>query len=357
MPVPLRASALALGVFAVAVSTLILRSASFGNPTTVALAFLLIVLFVAALGRLWAAIVTSLVAVLAFNYFFLPPVGTWHVADPQNLIALGAFVVASIVASQLSATARARAEEAGARRREAEIARERAALSSALLAALGHDLRTPLTALRVAVANLSSRTLSAEARDTQADLARGQAEHLTRLFDEILDMARIESRSIRAEPVWCVPSEIVETAIALVQPSLGIHRLAIDVIDAFEVNVDPRLTASALAHLIENAARYSPADTSIAIMGSAEGERLVITVADEGPGLEQSEIHQLFTPLYRGTAGRTVPSGTGMGLAITRGLLAAEGGSVRAEHGHPRGARFIIEVPAQTRPTQAEQTI
>ena len=351
---PLGGSALALGVFAIAGSTLILRSLPLGNPTTVALAFLLIVLFVAALGPLWAAIVTSLVAMLAFNFFFLPPVGTWHIADSQNWIALGAFVVASLVASQLSARARARAEEAGARRREAEIARERAALSSALLAALGHDLRTPLTALRVAVANLSSATLSAEARDTQAALARGQAEHLTRLFDEILDMARIESRSIRPDPVWCLPSEIVEGAIALVQPALGAHRLAIEVADTHEVNLDPRLTAAALAHLLENAARYAPPDTSISIAGRPEGERLVVSVADEGPGLEDSEIDQLFTPLYRGKVGRSVPSGTGMGLAITRGLLAAVGGSVRAEHGRPRGARFVIEVPASTR-TPADQ--
>ena len=343
-------------MLAVAVSTFVLRSVSLGNPTTVALAFLLIVLFVAALGPLWAAIATSLVAMLAFNYFFLPPVDTWHVADPQNWIALGAFVVASIVASQLSASARARAEEAGARRREAEIARERAALSSALLAALGHDLRTPLTALRVAVANLSSPTLPADARETQAALARGQAEHLTRLFDEILDMARIESRSIRAEPVWCSPSEIVEAAVALVQPALGAHRLAIDVADTHEVNVDPRLTASGLAHLIENAARYSPAGTAISITGRVRGERLAISVADEGPGLEEAEIDQVFTPLYRGKAGRAVPAGTGMGLAITRGLLAAEGGSVRAERGHPRGARFVIDVPALTRPSPAEQT-
>ena len=354
MPLPLGASALALGVAAVAASTLMLRSVPLGSPTTVALAFLLIVLFVAALGPLWAAIVTSLTAMLALNYFFLPPVGTWHVADAQNWIALGAFVVASIVASQLSARARARAEEAGARRREAEIARERAALSSALLAALGHDLRTPLTALRVAVANLSSPTLSAEARETQAALARGQAEHLTRLFDEILDMARIESRSIRAEPAWCSLAEIVETAVALVQPSLGAHRLAIDVSDTHDVSVDPRLTASALAHVVENAARYSPPGTSISVSARVEGGRLVISVADEGPGLEPSEIDQLFTPLYRGRAGRAVPSGTGMGLAITRGLLAAEGGSVRVEQGDHRGARFVIDVPASSRLSQSE---
>src|SRR5262249_30668461 len=88
------------------------------NPTTVALALLLLILVVAATSRLWVAIATSIVAMLAFNFFFLPPVGTFTIADPQNWVALFAFLVVSVVASQLSSTARARAEEAVARRDE-----------------------------------------------------------------------------------------------------------------------------------------------------------------------------------------------------------------------------------------------
>lgn len=332
------------GMVAVALATAGLRAIGVHNPTTAALTFVLIVLFAAATGPLWAAVTTSFAAVVCFNLFFLPPLGTWVIADPQNWIALSALLVTSIVASQLSARARARADE----RRIAAIAHERAELSSALLAAMGHDLRTPLTALRVAVENLSDDALSPEARAAQAALAATQARQLTRLFDEILDIARIESKSVRADRVWTTPAAIVDAALASAQPSLGHHALAVRVDDG-EVNLDPRLTASALAHLIENAARYSPDSSAIRVEASIGPEELCITVEDEGDGLEIGEATRIFAPMFRGRAGRAAGAGTGMGLAIARGLLAAEGGRVWAENRESRGARFSIAVPAHSR--------
>lgn len=332
------------GIVAVAVATAGLRALGVHNPTTAALAFVLVVLFAAAAGPLWAAVATSFAAVVSFNLFFLPPVGTWHVADPQNWIALSALLVTSIVASQLSARARAMADE----RRIAAIARERAELSSALLASMGHDLRTPLTALRVAVENLADQALSAEARAAQAALAAAQARQLTRIFDQILDIARIESKSVRADRVWSTPGEIVDAALASAQSSLAGHPVVVRV-DEGEVNLDPRLTASALAHLIENAARYSPDASPITIDASASAEGLRAAVEDEGPGLDAGDLAHLFTPMFRGRAGREAGAGTGMGLAIARGLLAAESGRVWAENREGRGARFSITVPAPVR--------
>lgn len=337
-------AATAAGALAVTIVTAALRSLGATNPTTVALAFVLVVLFVAASGPLWAAVATSLFAMLCFNYFFLPPVGTWHIHDPQNWVALFALLVTSIVASQLSARARARADE----RRRADIATERAELSSALLAAMGHDLRTPLTALRVAVDNLSDGALDAPARQEQARLAMKQAEALTRVFDAILDMARIESKSLEVAREWCPIADIVDAAAGQVAPALERHRLSIDAPDC-EVNVDPRLASGALAHLLENAAQYSAPGTTIDVSASADGERLQLSVTDQGKGLDESEIASLFDPLFRGRVGRAGRSGTGMGLAITRGLVAAQGGRVSAASHPPRGARFTIELPCESR--------
>lgn len=334
----------AAGLAGVAVATAGLRMLGVHNPTIAALSFMLVVLFAAAAGPLSAGVATSLAAVVSFNLFFLPPVGTLHIADPQNWIALSALLVTSIVASQLSARARALAEE----RRLAEIARERADLSSALLAAMGHDLRTPLTALRVAVDSLGDQALTAESRAAQAALAASQARQLTRIFDEILDIARIESKSVRPERLWSTPGAIVDAALATAQSSLGTHPVVAHVDDG-EVNLDPRLTASALAHLIENAARYSPPDGPITITASAESRGLRVAVEDEGEGLAADDIARLFTPMFRGRAGRASGTGTGMGLAIARGLLAAQGGRVEAENRAGRGARFWIEVPAVVR--------
>lgn len=338
-------AAAAAGIAAIAAATVLFRALGGANPTTVALSFLLVVLFVATAGPLWAALVTSLAAMLCFNFFFLPPIGTWHIHDPQNWVALAALLTTSVVASQLSESARARADA----RRSAAIANERAALSSALLAAMGHDLRTPLTALRVAVDNLAGTALDPAARQTQARLAQQQAGQLTRVFDEILDMARIESKSVPVRREWSAAADIVDAAIARVAPALARHRVEVDVSSGDEALVDPRLTASALAHLIENAAHYSPPGTRIAVRAWIDPGALHLSVIDQGEGLTGEDLRQLFTPLFRGRAGRLHGGGTGMGLAITRGLLAAEGGRATAENHPPHGARFSIRLPAETR--------
>src|SRR5947207_10600019 len=106
------AARLAVGLLGVAAATAALRLTSVSNPTTIALGYLLVTLFVASLGDLIAAIATSVAATLCFNYFFLPPVGTFTIADPHNWVALAAFLIVSTVASRLSASAQARAQEA-----------------------------------------------------------------------------------------------------------------------------------------------------------------------------------------------------------------------------------------------------
>jgi two-component system, OmpR family, sensor histidine kinase KdpD len=491
-----RLGPLALGLGGVAAMTGGLRMAGVTNATTVALSYLLVVLFVASLGDILSAVVTSVAAMLCFNYFFLPPVGTFTVADPQNWIALFAFLAVSVVASRLSTAARAKAQEALDRRNEltrlfdltrdilltteregafsaiarhvarrfelevfaicvpapvgrwdvyhggtaapdipqsdidrafaaasgaiefdartraygghrevpsaegpitlvpvrigtraigmvatggrrieagtrdaiagivaiaveradflrerdvAELARQRAELSSALMASLSHDLRTPLTAIRTAVTNLESPGLAEDQRRDQARVAAGQIDRLTRLFDEILDMARIDAKSVRAQRAWTTPAEIVEAAVSHAAASIAGRDVRVEARDDVAVEIDPRLASSALAHLLENAARYAP-EGAIHVRGWTDGEGLRLDVTDSGPGVEPSELEHLFEPFYRGELFRQRIPGTGMGLAITRGLVAADGGRVWAENVAPHGACFSIAIPAPTRP-------
>jgi len=490
-----------LSAGALALATLALRGLGVVSPTIVALTYLLVVLFAASSTTLTVAIATSAAAMLSLNFFFMAPVGTFTIADPQNWVALIAFLVVAVVASHLSSTARARTDEAVERRNEvarlfdvsrdvllttdtqeanvavarhvarrfdlpvvaiampaeqggwqlahggaeqpdiptdrleqawasvrgtlefdartrtygghrrldssfgqlalvpvrigirpvglvalggrpvepgtadaiagliaiaierarflderraAELARQRADLSSALLAALGHDLRTPLTAIRVAVGNTQDRSLPGAVREEQAALALSQIDHLARLLQEILDMARIETHAVPVERQWVTAADVVEAAAAHAGSALGRHRLAVDADDTIGVKVDPRLTSAALAHLLENAARYSPEGTTVTVHGAVTGVGLRLSVTDQGPGLRDEELERLFEPFVRGRAARGATTGTGLGLAITRGLLAAEGGRVWAERTPDAGARFTIEVPAQRR-TDATQ--
>jgi len=463
------------------------------NGTTVALTFLLVVLVVAAASRLWIAVTTSIAAMLCFNFFFLPPVGTFSIAEPQNWVALFAFLAVSLVASNLSSVARARAREALARRDEmarlfdlsrdvllmtdsreaiallsrfisrrfdldyvaiclprganwdiatsgsltldldrsqlalavagaermlefdarqrtysghrtmsvdghlvrivplrlatkpigvlaavgrldpgsldalggivaiaiervqfleerkaAELARQKDDLQSALLASLGHDLRTPLTAIRVAASNLQASWLTDPERREQSDVVLTEVERLTRLFDDILDMARIDAGAVSTQPVWVHPSQIVDAAREQVEHALRQHHLETQIESDVLVQLDPRLTAAALAHLLENAARYSPAGTTIRVTTRVESGELVVAVRDHGPGVSATDLPRLFDRFYRG-AQKTVVSGTGMGLSIARGLLAVERGRIWAENAYDGGAQFTIAVPVQVR--------
>lgn len=321
--------------------------------TTAALVLLIIVLLVAAYARLWMAIATAVVAMIVFNFFFLAPVGTLTIADPQNLVAFVAFVSAALIASQLSSTAAKRAAEAQASRGQLELVKRQADFTSTLLASLSHDLRTPLTAIRVAVSNLEDQSLDAKARDEQVRLAQSELGRLSRLFGDILEMARVDSAALSPEREWVTASDIVDAALANLQPLLVDRPLTIDADETTAAFVDPRLTSSALLHLIENAAQYSSPGTQIMIHGLVDAEGLRLSVADSGPGLDPDELPRLFDRFFRGRREQKRPAGTGMGLAITRGLLAVQNGRVWAEN-IAGGARFSIAIPAEHRPAPVE---
>jgi two-component system sensor histidine kinase KdpD len=281
-------------------------------------------------------------------------------------------------------------------RKASELTRQSEQLKTALLASLGHDLRTPLTAIRVAASNIVAPGLTSEDRAGQSELILTEVERLTRLFENTLEMARIDAGAVATESRWTHPSEIVAAARDQVEHTLAGHRVTVSIEQDVPVQLDPRLTASALAHLLENAAQYTPAGSTIDVTvgmsngagdlppeggsyqrvpegrsreatpgfrlppsrealrrtaaasaeaGQAEGQ-LTITVRDHGPGIAPADLPHVFERFYRGAGAKARASGTGMGLWIVRGLLAVEQGRVWAENCPDGGARFTIVVPA-----------
>jgi two-component system sensor histidine kinase KdpD len=231
-------------------------------------------------------------------------------------------------------------------RKQAELTRQSEALKATLLASLGHDLRTPLTAIRIAATNVKAPWMTESDRLEQSDLILAEVERLTRLFQNVLEMARIDAGPIATESRLVHPSEIVAAARSQVEQTLQAHPLDVHVDTDVPVRVDPRLTATALAHLLENAAQYSPAGTGIDLRAGVSNDELRITVRDHGPGIDPADLPHLFERFYRGAAAKTRASGTGMGLWIARGLLAAEHGRVWAENRPDGGAEFTIAIPA-----------
>src|SRR3954470_14272680 len=309
------------------------------TPTIVSLAFLLVVLVAATMATRRVAIATSLAASFCFNFFFLAPVGTLRIADPQNLAELFTLLAVSLLASHLSSQVR-----------EAQVLRRAAELKSALLESLSHALKTPLTAVTVAANNLNAGSLTAGERNEQAAIVRAELDRLNRLFEDIVDMARIETRAVAAEREWVQPSEIIEAAARLAEQSCDAARLAIDVAaERSLVHVDPRLTSAALAHVLENAGQYSPSGSPIDVSVAIDGNEVRIAVRDRGIGIRAHEQHRLFERSYRGTEAQLQRFGTGMGLTIAQGLVAAEGGRIWADN-HPQGGAVVtLAVPAESR--------
>jgi two-component system sensor histidine kinase KdpD len=258
--------------------------------------------------------------------------------EPRTLDALTAVVAIAVERAQFL-------EE----RKEAELARQSEELKSALLASLGHDLRTPLTAIRVAASNLQASWLRNEDRREQSDLILAEVARLNRLFQNILDMARLDAGDIARDVRWVHPAEIYEAAYDHVVHALRGRPVDLQAETEQLVRLDPRLTASALAHLLENAAQYSPSDRPITVTMAVSADSLQVTVRDRGAGISPADLPRLFDRFYRGIAARRRPSGTGMGLSIARGMLAAGGGRLAVENCPDGGARFTMVVPAETR--------
>jgi two-component system sensor histidine kinase KdpD len=350
------------------------------NTTTVALALLLVVLFVATWWGARPAVAASLLAVLCFNFFFLPPFGTLHIATSDNWIALIAFLVTAITVGQLSAQAKRRAEEADAGRREierlyeelrdafekashAEALRRSEKLKSALLDAVTHDLRTPLTSIKASITTLldevrartkdePSVTLDAEAKVEMMEIINEESDRLNRFISGLIELARIEAGELQLRRRWGAVDEIVSTAMERAEPLTRKREVEVNIETELPVvRVDERAVSEVIYTLIDNAAKYSPSGTKISIRAArADDAMIMLAVEDRGEGVAVDLRERVFDKFFRATRDGDIsthhPSGTGMGLAIARGIVEAHDGKIWIESGAGgKGTRVVFTLP------------
>jgi two-component system sensor histidine kinase KdpD len=368
-----------VAVIVIATATAVLKI--FGghiNPTTVALTFLLIVLFVATAWGSKPAVLASLLAVACFNFFFLPPYGTFTIADPHNWIAFFAFLVTAVTVGQLSSRARRRAEEANVARLEierlyhelqdtferssqAKALKQSERLKSALLDAVTHDLRTPLTAIKASVTTLlddqlatkdarDSTRLGEEGRQEMLDVINEEADRLDHFIEGLMELARIEAGEMQLRRKWSSVDEIIMAAMKRAEPRTRAHRIELWLDDEMpSVNVDERALVEVVYTLVDNAAKYSFPGSLIRVAAKAGADTTVnLIVEDQGPGIPPELRERVFDKFFRamrdGDLGR--PSGTGMGLAIAQGIAEAHGGRIWIEDGAGgRGTKFVVALP------------
>lgn len=362
------------------------------NSTTVALALLLAVLFIAARMGSGPALVASVLAVFSFNFFFLPPFGTLHVAEPENWVALAAFLLTAVVAGQLSTRARRRAEEAEEGRLEierlyeelraaferasqAEALRQSEKLKSALLDAVTHDIRTPLTSIKASVTTLLDElrgktyngqavAMGEESKLEMLEVIDEESDRLNRFVEGLIELARIEAGELRLRLRWGAVDEVVAAALARAEPLTRGHRVSVELEGELPVvRVDPHAVAEVVYTLVDNAAKYSPPGTGIHVAAErAGGEMIRIAVEDEGQGISHDVRERVFDKFFRATrdgdagGGGHRPAGTGMGLAIARGIVEAHGGRIWVE-GRAAGAgtRVVFTLPIGDEETVADR--
>lgn len=353
----------AVPVLAVAVLTSVM--APFGgniNSTTVALSYLLIILLAATGFGSGPALLASIVAVLNFNFFFLPPYYTLTIADPQNWIALIAFLVTAIVAGQLSAYAQRRAEESETRRIEiarlydelqdafaeaskTEALRQSEKLKSALLDAVTHDLRTPLTSIKASVTTLleegkpgdDNLLLDLDTRTEFLDIINEETDRLNNFIGGMVDLARIEAGDLHLRKSWTPVNDIVRNAVERLGRRISPDRLKLEIeTESPGIYADADSVTEVLFSLIDNAAKYSPDSENIRVsVNHAADEMVRFSVEDKGPGIDSSIREKVFDKFFRADDAdiHSTASGLGLGLAIARGIIETQGGRIWIEDG------------------------
>ena len=445
------------------------------NATTAALSLLLAILGISAQFGLPEALVSSVVAMVGFDVLFVPPIGKLTIQDPQNWVALSAFLVTAITASQLSTHARRRAAEAEARQLEierlyalvqsmmltgsarktirefvnrvvqvfgctaaafysrqtdefvrsgpeslvvtdhellsesevddpsidlirgvalapvrlggrplgsmaligsppsdqmvraianliaiaiekaraledashAEAARQSEVLKSALLDSLAHDIKTPLTSIKAAVTSLLGNAPGAD--HELLTIINEEADRLNTLAAEVVEMARIEAGKLHLEKQPVAVSELIAGALSELALQLKGRPLKLRVPgDLPKVEADRDFAGQVAKQFIENALKYSPEGSPLEISAELKGGKIIIAVADRGPGIEENERPRIFDKFYRGRRHRFDTKGTGMGLAIAKGIVEAHGQKIWVESEPGQGAVFYFSLAAST---------
>lgn len=231
-------------------------------------------------------------------------------------------------------------------------------LRNALLSAVSHDLKTPLTAIRGLAETLEcSKGLPEEDRSDLARSIRVQADALKRLVSNLLDLARMQSEGVRLNKEWHLLSEIVGSALAQSAQLLKPRTIRTSLPpDLPLVEVDATLIERVLINLFDNAAKYTPPTCTITIRGGASGDSMYLVVEDDGPGLPTTDSEVLFEPFTRGQKESSI-AGVGLGLALCRSIVTAHGGNIRAEARKPHGAAFEIRLPLGAPPEIESETV
>ena len=317
---------------------------------SLALVYLLAVVLLALVVGRGTILFSAAGSALAWDFLFVPPRFSFHVADLYDKMMVATYFVVALVVGQLTARLRSQHEIEV----KAKLALESERLGRTLLNSVSHEFRTPLSAIVGAADNLRSEGGLSPRQDRFVGEIESSGARLNRIVQSLLSAARLQSGQLQPELDWCEARDVIHAALEESAGILGDHPVETKIADGPHLaRMDSVLMQQALSNLIVNAALHTPPQTPIEISARFEGKDLLLQVADRGPGLPPGEINRVFELFHRLPKAR--PGGTGLGLAIVKGFVEAQGGRVQAANGAQGGAVFNIFVPASNVPEVPEE--
>lgn len=349
---------LAVGVV-VATTLLAMPLHNLLDSANTAMLFLLAVVLVAVkLGRR-PAILAVFCSVASFNFFFVPPQYSFSVHHIQYLVTLLVMLVVALVITHLTAGLRQQAVDASSREQHAlelyrlekvaqeaqlQMASER--LRSSILSALSHDIRTPLTSLYGLAESLALTNpgLPPAAQETITAI-RDQAMHLNSMVSNLLEMARLQTGSVKFRKEWQPVEEVIGASIKLLRVALQSHPIKVSLPpDLPLLEFDAVLMERVFCNLLENAAKYSPDGSTLQVTARVVADEAEICVTNRGEGFPADRLNQVFELFERGQHESGI-HGVGLGLSICRAIIEAHGGTIQASNLQQGGSSVCFRLP------------
>ena len=362
---------MAIGVaLVIALSAMLVPFRADITRATPALILVIAVVVAGLVGGRRASVITAAVAALAFNLAFIPPYWTLTISIVDDVVAFAVFTAVGLAIGTLVAIQAERRRVAEHRSLELEalnqrfesVRAEREQLAeeatrvaileqvdeqrSALLRSVSHDLRTPLSVIQAVTSDLRAGIGYDDAtRDELLDLVLDEAKRLDRIVANLLSLSRIEAGALRPERQAVVLGELVADCAWRLDRLFRRAPVKVDLADDLPlVDADYSQLDQVVTNLLENAARHAPEGSTILVSAQRQDDGMVrVFVEDEGPGVADAARERIFEPFWNGEGS----SSSGVGLAICRAMIEAQGGSIHVESPPGGGARFVFTLPAR----------
>lgn len=309
----------------------------------VALILLMAVSILAMLFEILPVLTAAFLSALIWNFFFIPPVFTFHTDSAEDLLMLLLYFFIALVNAVL--TFKIRKEERKVRDKEEKESAIK--LYNTLLNSLSHELRTPIATILSAVDSLKERDQQLSKTHqiellNQIDIA---SVRLNRQVENLLNMSRLETGMLKLNLDWCDTNDLIQSIIQ----KLAINHNQTVIFTPNEhlplYKYDRGLMEQAIQNILHNAINYTPESSIIEISAYQKNNHCVISISDNGKGIPASEINFLFDKFYR--LPQSKPGGSGLGLSIVKGFIEAHHGKVSVINNMKGGANFTIEIPAE----------